>query len=414
MNFISIFQLSLKNLRANPLRSFLTMLGLIIGIGSVVLIMSVGAGAQVLVLSQVNKIGSDLIGVLPGASDAKGPPASVFGIQVKTLVNDDVKALQDSAGSLHLKAVAGYAQGQAKMWYEDRVVEGGSFMGVSATYPQVENVALAQGSFFTSADDEAQARVAVLGSEIAREFFDNDNPVGKTIKIKRENFKVVGVLESRGTVAFANQDKMVLVPLLTAQKVMLGWRHLSLIRAKVDSAMFVDSSIDGIKQLLRAQHKIDRTADEDFSVRAAAQAIDMLKTITSAFSFFLAAIAAISLLVGGIGIMNIMLVAVTERYREIGLRKAVGATSAHVLKQFLLETIMVTTLGSVIGIMGGAVISLLISIVVKYLQYDWAFIVSPASVIVAVAVGTIIGLIFGYYPARRAANLDPIEALRYE
>ncbi len=148
MNFVSIFQLSLKNLRANPLRSFLTMLGLIIGIGSVVLIMSVGAGAQVLVLSQVNKIGSDLIGVLPGASDAKGPPASVFGIQVKTLINDDIKALQDSAGSLHLKAVAGYAQGQAKMVYEDRVVEGGSFMGVSAAYPQVENVTLAQGVFF--------------------------------------------------------------------------------------------------------------------------------------------------------------------------------------------------------------------------------------------------------------------------
>ncbi|MBI5733677.1 MAG: ABC transporter permease [Candidatus Kerfeldbacteria bacterium] len=414
MNFVSIFQLSLKNLRANPLRSFLTMLGLIIGIGSVVLIMSVGAGAQVLVLSQVNKIGSDLIGVLPGASDAKGPPASVFGIQVKTLINDDIKALQDSAGSLHLKAVAGYAQGQAKMVYEDRVVEGGSFMGVSATYPQVENVTLAQGGFFTPADDDGLARVAVLGSEIAKEFFDSDNPMGKTIKIKRENFKVVGVLEPRGTVAFANQDKMVLMPLLTAQKVMLGWRHLSLIRAKVDNAIFVDSAIDGVKQLLRAQHKIDSTADDDFSVRAAAQAIDMLKTITSAFSFFLAAIAAISLLVGGIGIMNIMLVAVTERYREIGLRKAVGATSAHVLKQFLLETIMITILGSVIGIVGGAIISWFISIVVKYLEYDWAFIVSPASVIVAVAVGTFIGLIFGYYPARRAAKLDPIEALRYE
>jgi putative ABC transport system permease protein len=414
MDVRNILKLSVANLRSNTLRSFLTMLGLIIGIGSVVLIVSLGAGAQSLIISQVNSIGSNLVGVLPGASDEKGPPASVFGIQVKTLVNDDVKALRTDNRTHHLVAVSGYAQGRAKFVYENQELEGGTYMGVEASYPQVENIKLTSGSFFSQEDDTGLARVAVVGSEVRNELWGGEDPVGKTFKIKRESFKVVGVIESRGSFAFSNMDKMVFVPLNTAQKILLGQRHLSLIRGRVDDAANISETIAGMKDVLRSRHNIDSQEEDDFSVRNAAEAVEMLKTVTDAFRFFLAAIAAISLLVGGIGIMNIMLVAVTERYREIGLRKAVGATSGNIQRQFLLETLVITAVGSVVGIAGGALVSALVTVVAKALGYDWAFIVSLSSIALAVGVGLAIGLAFGFYPAKRAAKLDPIVALRYE
>ena len=414
MELHETFKLVSGNLRANPLRSFLTMLGLIIGIGSVVLIVSLGAGAQALIISQVNSLGSNLVGVLPGASDEKGPPASVFGIQIKTLINKDVKALSTDPRTHHLVAVSGYAQGKAKMIYDNQEVAGGSFMGVEASYPQIEQITLESGRFFTAEEDSGLARVAVIGSDISQELWGGDDPIGKTFKIKRESFRVIGVLEARGRVGFSNLDKYVLVPLNTAQKILLGWRHLSLIRARVDEAVNIDETISGIKEVLRDQHNIDSAEEDDFSVRNAAEAVAMLKTITDAIRFFLAAIAAISLVVGGIGIMNIMLVAVTERYREIGLRKAVGARSNNIQNQFLLETIVITGLGSIIGIAGGALISGLITVIARALDYKWEFIVSLSSILLAVGVGLMIGLAFGFYPARRAAKLDPIVALRYE
>lgn len=414
MDFRGVLALSINNLKRNPMRSFLTMLGLIIGIGSVVLIMAVGAGAQALILSQVNKVGSNLIGVLPGASDEKGPPASVFGIMIKTLVNDDVEALRRDSRTSHITAASGYVQGVSKMTYENREVESGTYMGVESTYPNIENIDFKDGRFFTEEEDSGLARVAVIGSDVAQELFQGASALGKSIKIKRESFKVIGELESRGAVIGSNMDKQVFIPLNTAQKVLLGWRHLSLIRAAVDDPNNVPEAMAGVKEVLREQHNLDTAAEDDFSVRSAATAVDLLKSITDAFKFFMAAIAAISLVVGGIGIMNIMLVAVSERYREIGLRKAVGARKKNILNQFLLETIIVSIAGSIIGIIGGAILAGLITIIAVSLGYDWAFVVSLGSIITSVSVGTIIGLIFGYYPATKAAGLDPIVSLRYE
>lgn len=414
MDVRNILKLSVRNLRANTLRSFLTMLGLIIGIGSVVLIISLGAGAQSLIISQINSLGSNLVGVLPGASDESGPPASVFGIQVKTLINDDVKALLNDSRTQHLVAASGYAQGKAKMVYENQELEGGTFMGVQASYPKVENATLAAGRFFTEEEDSGLARLAVVGSNIAEELWSGDSPIGKTFKIKRESFRVIGVFESRGSIGFSNLDKYAFIPLNTAQKILLGQQHLSFIRARVDQDDNIEETIVGMKSVLRDQHNIDSEEEDDFSVRNAADAVELLKTITDAFKFFLAAIAAISLIVGGIGIMNIMLVAVTERYREIGLRKAVGATRANIQSQFLIETLVITGIGSILGISGGALISLLISVVARAIGYEWHFIISLTSILLAVGVGLAIGLAFGFYPARRAAKLDPIVALRYE
>ncbi len=414
MEVRSILALSVRNLRSNPLRSFLTMLGLIIGIGSVVLIVSLGAGAQALIISQIKGLGSNLVGVLPGASDENGPPASVFGIQVKTLTNDDVRALLNDSRTRHLVEASGYAQGRAKMVSGNQELEGGTFMGVQASYPRVENVTVSMGRFFTAEEDSGLARVAVVGSQMRNELWGGDDPVGKTFKIKRESFRVIGELKPRGSVGFSNQDKVVIVPLLTAQKILLGQRHLSLVRGRADDTSNIPDTIAGMREVLRDQHNLSGLDEDDFSVRNAATAIALLSTITNAVRFFLAAIAAISLLVGGIGIMNIMLVAVNERYREIGLRKAVGATQANIQSQFLLETIVITITGSIIGIAGGAIVSGLIALAARALGYDWAFVVSISSIVLAVAVGLAIGLAFGYYPARRAAKLDPIVALRYE
>ncbi len=414
MEVRSILKLAVNNLRQSRLRSFLTMLGLIIGIGSVVLIISVGAGAQSLILSQVNKLGSDLVGVLPGAADETGPPAAVFGIQVKTLINDDAKALMTDSRTEHIVAASGYVRGLEDIIYQNRKVDGGVYLGVSANFQQIENFVIAAGRFFTSEEENSLSRVVVLGSEASEELFQGDNPLGQNIKIGRQAFRVIGVFEPKGTVAFTNQDNQVFVPLTTAQRIMLGWRHLSLVRARVDSEDNVPETIQGIKEVLRERHNIDPGQDDDFNVRSAAQALDILKSITDGFSFFLAAIAAISLLVGGIGIMNIMLVAVTERIREIGLRKAVGATPRNIRNQFLIETLVITATASVIGILGGILLSGVITLIARGLEYDWAFVVSLGSIILAASVGVIIGLIFGYYPARRAARLDPIEALRHE
>src|SRR3989338_3647280 len=414
MDVGNILKLSLANLRSNPLRSFLTMLGLIIGIGSVVLIVSLGAGAQALIISKINSLGSNLVGVLPGAYDETGPPASVFGIQVKTLINDDVKALLSDSRTRHLVAASGYVQGKAKMVYANQELAGGSFMGVSATYPQVENITLVSGQFFTEEEDAGLARVAIVGSKVVAELWGGEDPLGKTFKIKRETFRVIGVAAPRGRVGFSNLDKFVFIPLHTAQKILLGWQHLSLVRGRVDQAENIPETIQGMKEVLRDQHNIDSEEEDDFSVRNAADAVELLKTITDAFRYFLAAIAAISLIVGGIGIMNIMLVTVTERYREIGLRKAVGATRANIQNQFLLETLVITAIGSVIGIAGGAAGSALITGAARALGYEWAFIVSLPSILFAGGVGVGIGLAFGFYPARRAAKLDPIVALRYE
>ncbi len=402
-----------RNLTARKLRSFLTMLGMIIGIASVIIIVSIGASAQGLILNQVQSLGSNLIGILPGASDENGPPASALGVTVTTLTFDDVRALGEPAQVPYGDAVAAYVKGSNTITWRNRSVDT-TITGTTASYLEVESTETASGRFFDELEERGIARVVVLGSAVAEDLFEGQNPVGEVVKIKRESFTVIGVMEERGSAFFQNQDTQVFIPLLTAQKLLLGINHVGFARVKVSDGQYLDQSIEDIKATLRERHDIADPSQDDFSVRSIAQAVDALTGVTNALKFFLAAIAAIALVVGGIGIMNIMLVSVNERIREIGLRKAVGAKRGNIILQFLIETVFISLMGGLIGVLIGAGISGVVALVANSLGYAWQFIVTLDSILIAGGVSIGIGLVFGIYPALKAAKLDPIEALRYE
>lgn len=412
-NLRQLMSLVFRALLSNKTRSFLTMLGIIIGVGAVVLIMSLGAGAQSLILGQLEGFGSDLIGVLPGQSDENGPPASVFGVKVTTLQLSDAEALREEKNVSHVAAVVSYYQTSVSLSWRDQNYDT-TLQGVSGDYLAVDGGEVTVGRFFSEEEMNSNLRLVVLGSTVATELFGQNDPVGQKIKIKNQSASVIGVMKERGQVGFQNYDDLILAPLQFAQKEIAGVNYLSSVRVKVDSADNVDESMEMIAQTLRERHNLDNPSDDDFSVRSFRDALDLVTSITDALRYFLAAMAALSLLVGGIGIMNIMLVSVTERTREIGLRKAIGATNTQVLNQFLFEAIALTLIGGLIGLVAGALFSYLTAVIVRSLGYRWDFVISIFSIVIAVGLSTLIGVIFGYYPARRASRLSPIEALRYE
>lgn len=391
------------------------MLGIMIGVGSVIIIISVGAGAQSLILGQVESLGTNLIGVLPGGSDGDEPPASAMGIVITTLTYDDARALENKRNVPNLESMVAYSNGAATLEWGNNSFEG-TINGVTSKFREVEGGEVETGRFITNDEERNLSKVVVLGSTVKDELFGDSEAVGQRIKIKKHSFEVIGVMKERGTVAFQDYDNKIFIPIMTMQKLIAGVNHVSMIRAKVDNSDNVDRAIEDVKSTLRERHDISNTSgkDDDFTVRSAAQALDMITTITDALKYFLAAMAALSLLVGGIGIMNIMLVSVTERTREIGLRKAVGANRARILMQFLIEAVTVTVFGGVIGMVGGTIISFLISVVANLLGYDWGFSVSFFSIVLAVGVSTLVGVVFGIYPANKASQLEPVEALRYE
>lgn len=391
------------------------MLGIVIGVGAVIIIMSVGAGAQSLILAQVKSLGTNIIGVMPGKSEGDGPPASAMGIVITTLTYDDIKAIKKKKNVPNLVDAVGYTKGVGTVSWGSHTYET-NLNGSTVGYLDVEGGEVLDGRFFTEEEERNLAKVVVLGSTVKKELFGESDAVGQRIKIKKHSFEVIGVMEERGTVAFQDYDDQVFIPLKTMQKLIAGVNHLGLIRAKVDKEENIEQAMLDVEMTIRDEHDIsDQTGkSDDFTVRSAAEALDVITTVTDALKYFLAAMAALSLLVGGIGIMNIMLVSVTERTREIGLRKAVGASNLNILNQFLVEAITVTVLGGVIGIIGGSFISFLISVVAKLLGYDWEFVVTIFSIILAVGVSMLVGLVFGLYPARKASRMEPVEALRYE
>ncbi|MBU1292143.1 ABC transporter permease [Patescibacteria group bacterium] len=386
------------------------MLGIIIGVGAVISIMAVGASAQNLLLNQVRSMGSNLVGILPGAADESGAPAAMFGIEVTTLKYEDAIALEDLP---HITAVSAYSRGRGTISYLNKSNDY-DYVGVSSNYINVEDAAVESGRFFRSEEVDSLARVIVLGSQVKDDLFGKSDPINQRVKVGQVSFKVIGVMEERGVAMFQNQDEQVFIPVKTVQKMMIGVDHLAFIRVKVDKEENISLVISQIENTLRFRHHIQDPAKDDFTIRSTDQALDILGTITQALKMFLAVVAAISLLVGGIGIMNIMFVVVNERTREIGLRKAIGAKRKDILIQFLIESATMTLIGGLIGIVMGVLIALAISVGVNYFDYDWQFIVTPLSVIVSTLMAISVGLLFGLWPANRASKLNPVEAMRYE
>ncbi len=421
MKFTYILKDAFKTLFIKKARTMLTMLGIVIGVSGVIIIVSLGAGAQSLVLSQITKLGSNLVSVLPGASDETGPPAAVFGIQIETLVLSDLEAIEKDPSLTGVVAVTAGANGKGAVIWKGESVDT-NIAGITYQYPFVQDITYSEGRFFTEAEDKASAYVTVLGSEVKKVLFGEKDAVGEIVRVQLNSgdssstisLRVVGVTEEKGSSIFFNPDDQISVPLSVVQKQLLGINHLQFIQAKIDSSENVKSSIEGIKRVLREEHKIENASNDDFSVRDLADAVSLLTGITDGLRLFLGLMASISLVVGGIGIMNIMIVTVTERTREIGLRKAVGAKSFDIKIQFLLEAIIITTIGGFIGIIFGSFVSWVISVGAHAAGFDWVFSVPLQAILLAVGVSVFVGVVFGYYPAAKASKLDPIESLRYE
>ncbi len=412
MNVFDAALSSWKMISRNKMRSFLTMLGIIIGVTAVIVVMSVGASAQNLILNEVKSLGSNLISVVPGKAEEGGPPSSVFGVVITTLKYEDGEALLET-NYPYIVSLSSYVKGNDRIVWEDKKADV-NFYGVSSSYPDVEDAEVEKGRFFTKEEEASQARLAVLGSKIAEDLFGDRNPLGEKIKIKKSNFTVVGVMKEKGGGLTQNQDQEIMVPVKTAQNILLGIDHVSMIRFKVDDPKNIDATIGFVEDFLRDRHDIDDPKDDDFTVRSVQEALDALGTITTAIRFFLVAVSAISLVVGGFGIMNIMLATVEERINEIGLRKAVGAKNIHIMLQFLIETAAITFISGIIGIVLGILISALVASIAGFMGYKWELIISFPSIIVASFVSILVGFIFGLVPARKASRLNPIEALRYE
>ena len=412
MNIAENIVSSWEIISRSKMRSFLTMLGIIIGVMAVIIVMSVGAGAQSLILNQIKSVGSNIVGVMPGASEEDGPPASVMGIVVTTLKYDDGNAILKN-GCDCIESLTMYVTGNETINLEDVIVNT-TFTGTTASYLDVEDTSVVQGRFFSEDEEKGVARVVVLGDEVREKLFGDQDPIGRRIRIKKTNFSVIGVMKKRGISGFQNQDDQVFVPISTAQKLLLGINHINMIRAKVDSPENMNKAVESMENILREQHDLDFDEESDFVVRSMAQGLDAISSITDALKFFLVAIASIALVVGGFGIMNIMLANVQERTREIGLRKAVGAKSSYIVTQFLIESVVITFLGGVIGIILGILISILVAKIAQFMGYKWDLVITLGSILLGCGVSVGIGLIFGIIPARRASKLDAIEALRYE
>jgi putative ABC transport system permease protein len=397
--------IALEGLKANKLRSVLTMLGIIIGVGAVIAMVSIGMGVRDKVQTSIASLGSNLLIISPGATSSSGVRLAAG--SNNSLTNKDAQAIAREVLGVSFVAPSVSKQYQLvygnKNWFTN-------VQGVTPEYLDVRNFAIETGTFFTSKDLDTRTRVAILGKTTADNMFGEVNPLGQIVRINKAPFQVVGVLEAKGQSAGGmDQDDVVLIPLTTAQERMMGITYLHTISVQADNADTINQVQDDITELLRSRHRLTGDTPDNFTVRNLAAVMATAEETTRTITLLLGNIAAISLLVGGIGIMNIMLVSVTERTREIGIRKALGATYYNILLQFLIEAIVIGVTGGVIGVLLGMGASLAISAIA-----GWDTVVSIASIVLAFSFSVLIGLFFGIYPARKAALLDPIDALRYE
>jgi putative ABC transport system permease protein len=402
-------RVALRALRRHKLRSALTMLGIVIGVGAVIAMVSIGEGADAAVQAQIQALGRNLMMVIPGATTRAGVRSGWGG--VSTLTVADARAIASECPSV--ASVAWVKRSIAQVIYAERNWST-QVQGVPPSYASVREWQLSAGEFFTQRDEDSAARVAVLGQTVVDQLFGpGEDPIGAVIRVKDVPFRVIGVLRKLGQTSFGHdQDDVLIMPFSTAERRVLGTQILGsvdMIFGRATEAAAVDAATEEIALLLRARHRIQPDEDDDFTVRNLNEMALASQEASRVMTMLLASVASISLLVGGIGIMNILLVSVTERTREIGIRMAVGAKARHILLQFLVEATALSIAGGVAGALLGIGAARAVSALA-----GWPTLISPAAVVVGVAFSAVVGIFFGFYPARRAARLDPIAALRYE
>lgn len=407
MEFFELFLEAVGTLSVNKLRTGLAILGIVIGIGSVIALLALGQGSQKSVETQIQSLGANLLTVIPGGQNNGAVRGSVGGGTTLTL--DDAKTIQTSPSITTIQNVSPEYSSRAQVT-AGRNNTNTQITGVTAPYASVHKIEISSGAFITDTDVSSMTKVAVIGPQTATDLFgEGVDPIGQSIRVNTQTLRIIGVTVSKGGTGFNNPDDAIYVPLSTAQKQIFGANYLSTIAVEAKSEEVMVAAQDQVGYLLLQRHKLSDPADADFVIFSQQDILSTVSQVTGTFTALLGGIAAISLLVGGIGIMNIMLVTVTERTREIGLRKALGAKKKIIITQFLIEAVLLTTLGGTAGLLLGLTITFVIT---KLLNI--AFVVDPQSILLAIGVSGAIGILFGWYPARKAAQLQPIEALRFE
>ena len=406
MNIINLIKIALKALSNNKMRGFLTMLGIIIGVGSVITMLAIGQGSKISIQSQISEMGSNLIMIQPGGDMRGGVRQSAA--DMETLKLTDYESIANETRYLTAVSPVVNSSGQVIFGANNKP---STIYGVNQDYLEIRRYSMDDGEMFTEQDIQSAAKVCIVGKTVVDELFpDGENPIGQIIRFQKIPFQIIGTLKSKGYNSMGmDQDDLILAPYTTIQKRVLAITHLHSINASVFKEEFTHAAIDEIADILRLNHRLLPGAPDDFTIRSMQELSAMMTTTSDLMTVLLAVVAGISLLVGGIGIMNIMYVSVTERTREIGLRMSIGARGIDILAQFLIEAILISITGGAIGVLAGMGSAMAVNAIVNY-----PISIQAWTVMLSFAVCTVTGIFFGWYPAKKAAQLDPIEAIRYE
>ena len=406
MNFLNLFKIALKAISSNKFRAFLTMLGIIIGVGSVITMLAIGQGSKRSIQSEISEMGSNMIMIQPGGDRMGGVMMSSSDMQ--SIKVKDYTDILEKANFVAEVSPTVNSSGQAVYGANNTPT---TIYGVTDAYLTIRGYKISEGEMFSEQDISSASKVCVIGQTVADNLFtDGENPVGKVVRFGSIPFRIIGVLESKGYNSMGmDQDDLVFAPYTSVQKRILAISYIQGITCSAISEDYTDQAIEEITEILRENHKLKESDDDDFEIRSQQELSSMMTSTSDLMTLLLAAVAGISLIVGGIGIMNIMYVSVTERTKEIGLRMSIGAKSGDILSQFLIESILISVTGGLIGVVFGIVASYLVKILASYPIY-----IEVWTILLAFGVCTVTGIFFGWYPAKKASNLDPIEALRYE